>query len=200
MGLLALSGELRNSIWRFALVEDKPIDITSKVTPTEPALLAVNRQIRKECTGIYYGENAFQCAANPTFNYHSAHQPGLDTNWLRAVGTIRAKKISRYNVYRPATGLWNSDAKYLSGGYEYYCEQYRRLGVFGSLARELLLGMRVCGLALESVHMDPVLQRDSRGDARWHALFEEFEKIRRAMLAMLPSKSRIREVEASTSL
>lgn len=56
--LLGLPAEIRNSIYRLALVED-----IIRITPqnlagaSQPPLLQVNRQIRSEATSIYYQEN-----------------------------------------------------------------------------------------------------------------------------------------------
>ena len=62
MPLLDLPAELRNQIWSYALVSKKPIKVPQKLTPKtplHPGLLSVNRQVRAECTPIYYGENTF---------------------------------------------------------------------------------------------------------------------------------------------
>jgi hypothetical protein len=56
--LLGLPGELRNRIWRFALLEDG--DITIDVNHHQaPALLRTSRQCRQETAEIFYQENAF---------------------------------------------------------------------------------------------------------------------------------------------
>jgi len=58
---LALPAELRNQIYREALVTDMPLSIDAQ-QPTsivEPALMRINRQVRRETLPIYYGENPF---------------------------------------------------------------------------------------------------------------------------------------------
>lgn len=56
--LLQLPGELRNRIYRYALVTDDDIDVTS-TGPGEPALLLSSKDIRQESLLIYYRENHF---------------------------------------------------------------------------------------------------------------------------------------------
>jgi hypothetical protein len=56
---LDLPPELRNMMYKFALVEGKGnvIDITPQLKP--PGLLAACRQIRQECLQIWYHQNTF---------------------------------------------------------------------------------------------------------------------------------------------
>ena len=56
---LDLPPEMRNMIYKFALVEDKGslIDITPDLKP--PGLLSVCRQMREECLQIWYRQNTF---------------------------------------------------------------------------------------------------------------------------------------------
>lgn len=59
--LLSLPPELRNEIYSLALVKDTPITVsTSLPYLKEPALLAVNQQMRSETLPIWYSENTFQ--------------------------------------------------------------------------------------------------------------------------------------------
>lgn len=57
--LLELPGELRNRIYRFALVNEGVIIVTA-AGPSEPALLRCNKEIRQEAVTIYYRENKFK--------------------------------------------------------------------------------------------------------------------------------------------
>ncbi|EMC96951.1 hypothetical protein BAUCODRAFT_48719, partial [Baudoinia panamericana UAMH 10762] len=57
--LLNLPGELRNYIYRLALVEDDHIKISKNSKPLQPGILQVSRQCRKEASDIYYQENIF---------------------------------------------------------------------------------------------------------------------------------------------
>ncbi|KAK5136979.1 hypothetical protein LTR08_001486 [Meristemomyces frigidus] len=57
--LLSLPGELRNSIYRYALVNANGVCITSS-GPGEPALLRICTALRKESRAIYYSENNFR--------------------------------------------------------------------------------------------------------------------------------------------
>jgi hypothetical protein len=56
--LLELPGELRNRIYQLCLVSN-PIIINSTTFP-EPSLLKTCKQVRKEASTIFYGENQFQ--------------------------------------------------------------------------------------------------------------------------------------------
>ncbi|EME85004.1 uncharacterized protein MYCFIDRAFT_83051 [Pseudocercospora fijiensis CIRAD86] len=55
---LDLPGELRNLIYRMALVTDTPTIITSSGY-SRPALISVNKEIREETAGIFYFENRY---------------------------------------------------------------------------------------------------------------------------------------------
>ena len=58
---LSLSPEVRNIIYRFAIVEDGLIVIHQQSPPPQqPGLLQVSRQIRQEAIDIYYQENLFR--------------------------------------------------------------------------------------------------------------------------------------------
>lgn len=59
--LLRLPGELRNEIYRYALVEadNEHIRISKHIKPAQPGILQVNRQCRKESADIFYAENTF---------------------------------------------------------------------------------------------------------------------------------------------
>ena len=58
--LLGLPAELRNKIYRLALLSTEKIEVSDNNKPKEPSLLMVNKQIRKEAIGIYYSENHFR--------------------------------------------------------------------------------------------------------------------------------------------
>lgn len=65
-GFLQLPAELRNEIYEYALTSNsrrRPGDIYARLgvdpLPVDPPLLRVNRQIRQEAIGIYYGVNKF---------------------------------------------------------------------------------------------------------------------------------------------
>ena len=58
--LLSLPPEIRNTIYRYALVQGKiSVRAPAFATAEQPALLQVNRQIRTEAINIYYHENEF---------------------------------------------------------------------------------------------------------------------------------------------
>jgi len=57
--LFKLPPELRNEIYELALLKDQPIYISHNARLREPALLAINRQVRAEGLPLYYGVNTF---------------------------------------------------------------------------------------------------------------------------------------------
>ena len=57
---LSLPAELRNKIYKEALVETDAIKVSESTIPPEPGLLRVNRQIREEAQDIYYNDNLFR--------------------------------------------------------------------------------------------------------------------------------------------
>ncbi|KAK3714163.1 hypothetical protein LTR37_007965 [Vermiconidia calcicola] len=59
--LLRIPGELRNRIYRLAVVEQNTINFCMKhnFLPPEPALLSASKKIRREAADIYYKENSF---------------------------------------------------------------------------------------------------------------------------------------------
>ena len=58
---LALPGEIRNRIYRFALVTARPFAVQLQWNrPLDTALLRVNKQIFDEASGIFYAENTFR--------------------------------------------------------------------------------------------------------------------------------------------
>ena len=95
MALLDLSGELRNQIWRYALVEENAIAIpaTNTSEPLQPGLLSVNRQLRAECTDIYYNENTFYLEVEPRRTDSKLKHP-----WFAAIGPERAQQIRKLTI------------------------------------------------------------------------------------------------------
>ena len=58
---LALPGEIRNRIYRFVLVAERPFTVQLQWTRTlDTALLWVNKQVFEEASSIFYAENAFR--------------------------------------------------------------------------------------------------------------------------------------------
>lgn len=59
MTLLGIPPELRNHIYRYALVQDSGIQVSAQER-LQPALLRTCRQTRKEASSIFYEENTFE--------------------------------------------------------------------------------------------------------------------------------------------
>lgn len=57
---LSLPGEIRNNIYRYALVSPKTYTVKLQFPPSDTALLRVNRQIYCEASSIFYHENCFR--------------------------------------------------------------------------------------------------------------------------------------------
>ena len=58
---LALPGEIRNRIYRFVVVAERPFTVKLQWTRTlDTALLRVNKQVFEEASSIFYAENAFR--------------------------------------------------------------------------------------------------------------------------------------------
>jgi hypothetical protein len=56
--LFAIPAELRNRIYRYAMIQDGDLTVTPR-GPSEPALLRTCYVVRDEACSIYYGENQF---------------------------------------------------------------------------------------------------------------------------------------------
>ena len=87
--LLDLPPELRNSIYRLALRNIRPI---KPLTGRPPALVQANKQIRAEATSIYYAENTFSIAL-------TACTATAITKWTHSLGQRNATLIPSINVY-----------------------------------------------------------------------------------------------------
>lgn len=86
-----LPGGLRNNIWRAVVVE--PIEsITFTDTMRLPGILSTCREIRQECTSIYFGENIFRIACQVAHNNVSCPLA------LRAIGDASAGMIRRLQL------------------------------------------------------------------------------------------------------
>lgn len=59
--LFKLSPELRNIIYRLAVVSEDEVNITKAGGIPEPALLSISKIVRSETLGIFYHENEFTC-------------------------------------------------------------------------------------------------------------------------------------------
>ena len=57
---LALPGEIRNRIYRYALVTSQPFAVQLQFAPLDTALLRVNKEVYAEASSIFYHENAFR--------------------------------------------------------------------------------------------------------------------------------------------
>lgn len=75
--LLGLPPELRNRIYRHAIVSQQPINVTLEGSPHRghftitPALTAINRQLRRETRAIFLEENTFAIVDPCILNYAS---------------------------------------------------------------------------------------------------------------------------------
>ena len=96
-----LPGELRNRIWRSALIETNDSILMGATTPV-PALLATCHQIRQECHGIYFGENVFHLP-------HEVYVPDLHPlakDCLRRIGHQGARTIQNLKLVSLRNEKW----------------------------------------------------------------------------------------------
>lgn len=115
-GFLDLPPEIRNIIYEYAVVQDKPIRFTYDKgrAARQPYLARVNRQIRWECLPIFYGQNIFATPEIYTFlqaltpeNRKSVQNLYVDWRWRRvenAEATLQnAIKCLKYESYEGIT-------------------------------------------------------------------------------------------------
>jgi hypothetical protein len=94
-----LPGEIRNNIYRLALVtpgdqgilittdpNDDDDDDDSGLTATPPALTQVNAQIRRESLPIFFGENTFRCTLFELWGDGETEDLPL-VKWTEAIGS-----------------------------------------------------------------------------------------------------------------
>ncbi|KAK5737167.1 hypothetical protein LTR17_006950 [Elasticomyces elasticus] len=104
--LLELPPEIRNFIFELVVVSPRPLGAglsvrweseiavsQTKVSPRQPALAHVNRQLRDECLAIFYGQNAFLIERGVLSGYELRC-------WWRRFANEHAKKHLRHLVYR----------------------------------------------------------------------------------------------------
>ena len=91
-----LPPELRNRVYRLTLTQTGPIATLGKQRLEEPALLAVNRQIRNEAIALYYHENDFELVLG--VDEHVRLQPNGSLMWFRSLGAIRCSYIKSLRV------------------------------------------------------------------------------------------------------
>ncbi|OCK82654.1 hypothetical protein K432DRAFT_380266 [Lepidopterella palustris CBS 459.81] len=102
-----LSGELRNQIYREALLSVDPIKVGQprSCNPVHrgglPSLLRVSSQIRKEAISIYYGENTFNFSDESVNNLTPSKRLCSAVrfrNWCEAMGVENIKWIKALNL------------------------------------------------------------------------------------------------------
>lgn len=97
--LLSLPPELRNRIYRYALIADNGIVIQHQVsTPTIPSLLATCHQVRHEAYDIYFKENDFRF-------YITDFDATLLLRWCKTFGRSRISLVAQPGKYRLFTRM-----------------------------------------------------------------------------------------------
>ncbi|PPJ56192.1 hypothetical protein CBER1_10342 [Cercospora berteroae] len=93
-----LPAELRNEIYRYALVQTDRIHITTNMAqpPPEPGILHVNRQARQEALAIYYHENHFR------FDMYDLNASAY-MRWVRAEPVMRGRLSVWFKLYIPTS-------------------------------------------------------------------------------------------------
>ncbi|KAK5124415.1 hypothetical protein LTR85_001632 [Meristemomyces frigidus] len=110
--LLSLPGELRNHIYRFALLSPSRIPIGSD-TLAQPSLLHACHQVRKEAKPIYYKENKF-CVTITNFHF------GLDMAFTRQCMPCRHLNVTAALV-QIGQGSWQNLLNGLKACHEGSC-------------------------------------------------------------------------------
>jgi hypothetical protein len=89
---LELPAEIRNEIYTLALIQHGSVFVHPSIPWfLEPALLAVNRQVRFETLGLWYSDNTFAIdGSNPAVRFLRA----LSDQKLRALCTLRIQTTS----------------------------------------------------------------------------------------------------------
>lgn len=96
MELLDLPTELRDYIYALVVQQHEPIRLpyhtsvapfTTISRPPEPALLAVNRQIRMEAMSVFYGDNVFRCS-----------RPDTARSFLRELNECQIKRLRKLEI------------------------------------------------------------------------------------------------------
>lgn len=89
--LLTFPAELRDHVFRLALVNGSPIEVYPEEAANKAALLATCKQIRSEALAIYYSENTF------IFPLAWAAQM-TDLKWRRAISDRRADLMRDFRI------------------------------------------------------------------------------------------------------
>lgn len=108
---LDLPGELRNRIYRYALVTPERILLRGE-NKKQPALLRVSRQVRKEAIKIYYDENEFA--------YHFVDLAGAPGECCyEIVRRYRSEGRNNFVVVMRGGGTWKNLLAWVKARYEY---------------------------------------------------------------------------------
>lgn len=121
--LLALPAELRNSIYRFALVQQNDIIIdptTSLAAAQQPSLLQANAHIRSEAIDIYYQENMHVWVV---YDYNAK----LNMKW-QATSQARTRAVCGYKLFGKL--VWANLIYWLEA---YYCRTSGGIGQPGEM-------------------------------------------------------------------
>lgn len=128
---MGIPGEIRNQIYRHALLQDTMIKV-SPHSHEQPALLQTNRQIRKEALSIWMTENIFKVDA---WDMKLTIPPNYKSHWLSCIqyksffitmrggkdwGNLRdwLKMYSMHQVPGLAAGQPTTDAEILAQVFE----------------------------------------------------------------------------------
>ena len=113
--LLRLAAELRNRIYRYTLISDLPIDMSTTTATSAAALLATCHQIRREARSMYYTENTFIAKAY-------GMRSDCIKRWLDNVGPTHCAMMPKLEIHHVSTcatdgSLKSCDRNYDNAGY-----------------------------------------------------------------------------------
>lgn len=103
--LFKLPPELRDMVYRYALVRDRDIIVTKIRGIPEPALLSANKLVRSETYKIIYRENHFNCVVRRD------HPATLALMHRKLSGTSQLSSVRLLDLTR-----WLSTGKALAAG------------------------------------------------------------------------------------
>ena len=145
--LFKLSPELRNMIYRFAIVTKNKVRIAKTRGIPEPALLSVSKTVRSETFGIFYSENKFLAVAE-------RYDPAAILLTMRRLSVsdaaIGLTGIRGFALITDEDPNWNNLVKWL-----HLCLQEGCFGL-GSYESDNAEAKLIAGL-FETVYEDPTM-------------------------------------------
>ena len=120
--LLSLPPELRDIIYRLALLEDGPIFLKEPQAFQQPGLLLTNSQIRNEAICLYYAENLF---VTSVWSYDASPVRRLHNLQRTHVTASAARSSIKCHIQKRGVPNWENLLKWLQSFYKGDAPGYR---------------------------------------------------------------------------